>query len=140
MLATGVLSSGIAYATDFGRQSYLLNCAGCHGPDGTGSDANEVPTLHRIPGQFVKVPRGRAFLSQVPGIVYSSLTNAEVAEILNWILIHYSSDVLSADFKPYTVSEVARYRGVHPVSIPKIRAQVLSDLAAQGISIDYGAR
>jgi len=133
------LTSGPADATDFGRQSYLLHCAGCHLPDGTGSAANEVPTLHRIPGEFVKVPRGREFLSQVPGIVYSPLTDPEVAEILNWVLMQYNREVLLKDFEPYTAAEVDGYRAIRPASIMKVREQVLADLAAKGIVIDYAA-
>ena len=138
-LAAIFLVTGNVAATDFGRQTYLLHCAGCHLPDGTGSAPNEVPTLHRIPGEFVKVPRGREFLAQVPGIVYSPLSDAEVAEILNWILAQYSHEVLPKDFAPYTAVEVAKYRAVRPASIMKVRAQVLVDLAAKGIVIDYAA-
>jgi len=127
-------------ATDFARQNYLLHCAGCHLPDGSGSAPNEVPTLHRIPGEFTKVPRGREFLAQVPGIVYSPLSDAEVAEILNWLLEQYNAEFLTPDFKPYTAAEVTKYRATKPASIMKVRAQVLADLAAQGIVIDYTAQ
>lgn len=139
-LICGLLAcTGGVQATDFGRQNYLLHCAGCHLPDGTGSAPNEVPTLHRIPGEFVKVPRGREFLSQVPGIVYSPLSDAEVAEILNWVLVKYNREVLPKDFEPYTAEEVTGYRAVRPASIMKVRARVLADLAAKGIAIDYAA-
>lgn len=126
-----------ALATDFGRQSYVLNCAGCHQPDGTGSAANDVPTLHRIPGEFVKVPRGREFLCQVPGIVYSPLSDVEVAEILNWILNAYSKEYLPKDFVPYTAEEVAQHRAIRPANIMQVRAAVLGELQRAGIQIDY---
>jgi hypothetical protein len=116
-----------------------LHCSGCHLPDGTGSAANDVPTLHRIPGEFAKVPRGREFLAQVPGIVYSPLSDAEVAEILNWVLVQYNANFLPAGFKPYTTAEVGKYRAIRPANIMKVRAQVLADLAAVGIVIDYQA-
>lgn len=134
------LLAGAAAATDFAHQNYLLHCAGCHLPDGSGSAPNEVPTLHRIPGEFIKVPSGREFLAQVPGIVYSPLSDAEVAEILNYVLTRYNADVLPAGFAPYTADEVAGYRAVKPASIMKVRARVLADLARQGIVIDYNAR
>jgi hypothetical protein len=124
-------------ATDFAHQNYLLHCAGCHLPDGTGSASNDVPTLHRIPGEFIKVPSGREFLAQVPGIVYSPLSDGEVAEILNWLLVRFNADVLPPTFEPYTAKEVATYRAVRPASIMKVREAVLADLAARGITIDY---
>jgi mono/diheme cytochrome c family protein len=133
----GLALATTAPATDFARQNYLLHCAGCHLPDGTGSAPNEVPTLHRIPGEFVKVPRGREFLAQVPGIVYSPLSDSEVAEILNWVLMKFNREVLPTDFTQYTAAEVAKYRAIRPASIMKVRAAVLADLAAQGTIIDY---
>lgn len=135
-LALGAVAPS-ASATDFARQNYLLHCAGCHLPDGTGSTPNEVPTLHRIPGEFIKVPRGREFLAQVPGIVYSPLSDLEVAEILNWVLHQFSAKVVPAEFEEYTAAEVAKYRAVRPASIMKVRAAVIADLAAHGITIDY---
>lgn len=126
-----------AIATDFARQNYLLHCAGCHLPEGRGSASNEVPSLHHIPGQFIKVPRGREFLAQVPGIVYSPLSDAEVAEILNWVLRQFSRDELPQEFQAYTTAEVAKYRAVRPASIMKVRSAVIADLAARGITIDY---
>jgi hypothetical protein len=140
MLMVAALALSLpAQATDFPRQNYLLYCAGCHLPDGTGSAANEVPTLHDIPGHFIKVPRGREFLAQVPGILYSPLTDMEAAEILNWMLLQYSQPVLPADFKPYTAEEVARHRRIKPADIMKVRTEVLAELAAKGIVIDYTA-
>ncbi len=139
LLVLWLICGANALATDFARQNYLLHCAGCHLPDGTGSAANDVPTLHRIPGEFIKVPRGREFLAQVPGIVYSPLSDMEVAEILNWMLGQYNANYLPSNFKPYTTAEVNKYRAVRPASIMKVRAQVLADLAAQGIVIDYQA-
>jgi hypothetical protein len=50
-----------AWATDFGRQSYLLNCAGCHLHDGRGSAPNDVPSLHGAPGHLAGIPEGRAW-------------------------------------------------------------------------------
>lgn len=126
-----------AGATDYGRQNYLLRCAGCHVPDGTGSAPNDVPGLRGTPGQFVKVPEGRAFLAQVPGVAHSPLSDLEVAEVLNWILTTFSKDELPPDFKPYTAEEVTRYRAVRPADIFAVRNSVLRRLAADGIKITY---
>jgi mono/diheme cytochrome c family protein len=126
-----------AGATDFGRQNYLLHCSGCHLPDGSGSAPNEVPTLHGIPGHFASIPEGRAFLTQVPGIAYSSLSDAEVAEILNWSLWEFSRDTLPPDFRPFTPEEVTRLRAVRPAAIFKVRAEVLELLRQRGVTVEY---
>lgn len=124
---------------DYARQNYILHCAGCHQLDGRGSAANDVPTLHRIPGLLVTIARGREFLAQVPGIIYSPLSNAEVAEILNWMLGEYNKDELPKDFAPYTAAEVGKYRAIRPPSIMDVRAEVLTELAKRGITVDYQA-
>ncbi len=132
-----LLAGGLANATDFGRQSYLLNCAGCHLPDGTGSAPNDVPTLHGIPGHFASIPEGRAFLVQVPGIAYSQLKDAEVAEVLNWTLVNFSKDTLPANFQNFTTEEISRLRAIRPAEIFKVRGAVLAKLAAKGIELKY---
>ena len=132
-----VLSCGTVGATDFGRQSYLLHCAGCHLPEGGGSKVNDVPSLHDIPGHFASIPEGRAFLTQVPGIAYSPLNNDEVAEVLNWVLLNFSQNTLGTAFQPFTPAEVARLRAERPAEIFKVRSAVLAVLAAKGIRLNY---
>ena len=131
------LSCGAASATDFGRQSYLLHCAGCHLPDGSGSKVNDVPSLQDIPGHFASIPEGRAFLTQVPGIAYSPLNNEEAAEVLNWVLQNFSKNTLGPAFQAFTTEEVARLRAVRPAEIFKVRNAVLAVLAAKGIRLNY---
>ena len=137
LLGSALMVSAPAQATDFARQNYLLHCAGCHLPDGTGSKPNDVPTLHGIPGHFASLPEGRAFLSQVPGMAYTPLTAAEAAEVLNWTLENFSKGTLPADFKPFSPEEVARYRAERPASIFAVRSAVLAKLAARGVTLDY---
>ena len=131
------LVAGPAAAVDFAHQNYLLHCAGCHLPDGSGSAANDVPSLHGIPGHFARIPEGRAFLTQVPGVAYSPLSDAEAAEILNWMLYRYSKDTLPADFTPFTEAEVKRLRAERPAEIFKVRDAVLARLRKMGVQVDY---
>src|SRR6202171_4239660 len=70
------------------QQNYVLNCMGCHGADGAG-----VPG--RIPGfpesicRFVRSTAGRHCLAHVPGASNAVLTDAELADVLNWLLWQY---------------------------------------------------
>ncbi len=126
-----------ARATDFGRQSYLLNCAGCHLPDGRGSAPNDVPSLHGAPGHMAGIPEGRAFLTQVPGIAYSSLNDAEVSEVLNWMLLNFNKDTLPASFQPFTEQEVKALRAQRPAEIFKVRRAAIEALRAKGVTLNY---
>ena len=61
------------------RINYMLNCQGCHTPDGSGAPG-KVPSLKNFMGNFVQVEGGREFLIQVPGAAQSTLSDAELAE------------------------------------------------------------
>ncbi|MBF6569244.1 MAG: cytochrome c [Candidatus Binataceae bacterium] len=115
-------------------QLYVMNCWGCHQPHGEGI-AGAVPRLKDTVGYFLQVPGGREYLIEVPGVAGSSLSNAQVAQVMNWMLSAFSSDQLPTDFKPYTEAEVAKYRPHQLNNIGVVRARLASQLAAQGIKI-----
>ena len=82
---------------------------GCHQADGTGL-TDTVPSMRDFSGNFLQVPGGRAFLVQVPGSSNSPLNNAELAELLNWILLTMKAELLDGNFQYYTEREVAELR------------------------------
>jgi cytochrome c553 len=90
-------------------QNWTLNCQGCHRPDGTGS-AGTTPSLKGTVGKFLTVPLGREYLSRVPGVATSPLSDADLAEVLNWMLWRFDQEHVPADFSPFTVAEVAELR------------------------------
>jgi len=109
------------------RLNYILHCQGCHLADGAGTPA-KVPALKQEVGRFLQVEGGREFLIQVPGTSQSALTDAEVADVLNWILENFSQEQLDADFVPYTKEEVARHR--RPlVNVSSVRAELVAQMS-----------
>ncbi len=88
---------------------YLLYCGGCHLPDGSGAPP-EVPTLHDVPGRIESMSGGRDYLVRVPGAAQAPMTDADLADVLNYLLARFSSATLADAFKPYTATEVASYR------------------------------
>jgi mono/diheme cytochrome c family protein len=115
-------------SADSPRIDYILHCQGCHRPDGAGIPGT-VPALKNHVGKFLRVPSGRAYLVQVPGTAQSSLTDAEVAGVLNWMLETFSAEQLPADFEPYTEEEVARLR-VPLLEVREVRRQLVEQIAA----------
>jgi len=115
-------------------QLYVMNCWGCHQSGGEGLPGT-VPRLKDSVGSFLRVPGGRQYLVEVPGVAGSSLSNAEVAEVLNWLLITFSKNQLPPDFKPYTEAEVASYRPHELNDIKTVRSDLVAKLAAQGIAM-----
>lgn len=88
---------------------YMLNCQGCHGPDGSGA-AGAAPSFRGQVGKFLKIPGGREYLIAVPGTSRSELDDASTAALLNWIVYEFSRDQVPSDFVPFTPAEVTRHR------------------------------
>lgn len=109
------------------RIDYMLNCQGCHLPNGEG--AGDVPRMTDFVGNFLKVPGGREFLVQVPGSANAPLDDARLAQLLNWMLDEISRDQLPAGFRPYTADEVGEYRTVPLHDVLETRAKLIQKIA-----------
>lgn len=90
-------------------QNYALNCQGCHRPDGAGSEKT-APPLAGVVATFIRVDGGREYLVQVPGVATSPVPDAELAELMNWMLWRFDGERMSSDFQPYTAAEVGLLR------------------------------
>jgi hypothetical protein len=90
-------------------QNWTLNCQGCHRFDGSGSDAT-APGIAGTVAKFLLVPGGREYLIRVPGVATSPLADADLAEVMNWMLWRFDKEHLPASFQPYTAAEIAPLR------------------------------
>ncbi len=128
LLLAQPLLAGEPVHSERARIDYMLNCQGCHLPDGGG--AGDVPRMKDFVGNFLKVPGGRAFLVQVPGAANAPLDDARLAALLNWMLVEISRDQLPADFRPYSADEVGEYRTTRLRDVLQTRAQLIQKIAA----------
>jgi hypothetical protein len=90
-------------------QHWTLNCQGCHRQDGTGTDGT-APSLAGTVARFLSVPGGREYLGRVPGVATSPLSNADLAEVVNWMLWRFDKEHLPANFQPFTAAEMGQLR------------------------------
>ena len=114
------------------RVNYMLNCQGCHLADGSGL-AGKVPSMNASVGRFLHSAEGRAFIIQVPGVAFAPLSDAQVSELMNWMLIEFSAGELPADFQPYTREEVQRLRREPETDPDTRRLEVLSALREKDV-------
>ena len=112
-------------------QDYVLHCMGCHGASAQGVPG-KVPPLARTLVQFMCSPAGRSYVLRVPGASNSMLTDAQLAEVLNWIAAHFGGDQLTAAAVPFTAQEVSTYRHLPMASVQATRREVVKELAADG--------
>lgn len=113
---------------DKGYRLFTQTCAPCHQADGRGV-AGVYPPLTPHLGRYVRVPEGRVYLIRVvlfglmgrlesAGQVYNnimlpiglSLTDQQVADILNFILRELDQESLPEDFNDISPDEVAQQR------------------------------
>ena len=108
--------------------NYMLQCMGCHTPDGSGA-AGRVPSIRSTLLPFSAVTAGRQYLVQVPGASQSSLSNAELADLLNWMVENLSNEPRGVVFKRFTAAEVASYRRKTLVEVRATRERLLNATA-----------
>jgi hypothetical protein len=106
--------------------NYMLQCMGCHAPDGRG-EPGHVPSVQASLLPFAKLTAGRSYLVQVPGAAQSTLSDAELAQLLNWMISNLSA-TKSARFSRFTEAEVARYRRTPLVQVTATRSALLKEL------------
>lgn len=126
------VSSAKAHDDARNRFNWQMNCQGCHGPDGAGNVARDVPRLAALE-TFQRLPEGREFLIRVPGMSRSPLTDAELTNMANWLMEEFATPGVSQDWQPYTVAEVSELRQ-RPIidGIVQHRAQVIASIERAG--------
>lgn len=116
--------------------NYMLHCQGCHLPEAEGFEG-KVPPMKDFAGYFLHTQDGREFLIRVPGVAHAALSDEEIAELMNWLLLSYSAEQLPPGFSPFTASEVRALRA-SPEKNPELaRRAVLAGIAAEnpGLSL-----
>jgi mono/diheme cytochrome c family protein len=134
VLIAALALAGNALAGGSPAELYTLNCWGCHKPHAEGIPGT-VPRLANSMGDFLRVPGGREYLVEVPGVASSALSDAEIAEVLNWLLATFNKAETPPDFKPYTAAEIAKYRPHQLIRITETRDDMVRRLKAKGIVV-----
>lgn len=123
---TGLFARGAAADGNSPHVDYMLHCQGCHLPGGVGYPGL-VPNMQGHIGVFLRSEAGRAYLIQVPGAAQSDLDDAELAEVLNWMLSEFDPGNVKSDFKRFTGSEVTAYRATHLDDVGATRRALLAE-------------
>ena len=111
------------------QRDYTLACAGCHGFQGS-SNPSLVPNLKGLVGYFLNVPEGRAYLSRLPNVAFSTLSDAQLTAVLNYVVFDLGGASTPAGTPPYRTEEIARWRRqpLTEVSLTQYRGRLVQDL------------
>jgi mono/diheme cytochrome c family protein len=113
------------------QQDYVLNCMGCHGSSAQGVPG-KVPPLANSLSRFLRTESGRNYILRVPGAANSSLSDEQLAGVLNWLALTFNAD--APPRKAITSQEVSRWRHTPLPSVLATRSAVVRELAATGPS------
>ena len=126
-----LLAAGLALPAGASERSpqvlYMLNCQGCHLPDGRGM-AGKVPDMRGMLGKFSAVDGGREFIVQVPGTSNSKLDDSDVARLLNWLVP--AMGPAAAGFTPYSAGEIHALRADKMANVAAVRARLIEKIRA----------
>lgn len=117
------------------RGDYILHCSGCHLQDGTGNPAKGIPRFTDQIGYFLRVPEGREFLMQVPGLLSARLSDQRAAAVVNYIIVTYSGPSLPEKFERYSGDEAKALRESKPADITSKRRALYDRLVQEGLPI-----
>ncbi|MGA8708247.1 MAG: hypothetical protein WB646_14810 [Steroidobacteraceae bacterium] len=119
-------------------ENYMLYCMGCHGAQAQGVPGRIPPLAHSL-AFFMRTAAGRNYVLRVPGAASSVLSDAQLAEVLNWLAARYNADELGAGVLPFTAEEVTLARHTPLADVLATRREVVRALAADGAApgLDY---
>lgn len=135
MLLAGTVIPGLAgeTTTSSARANYILHCSGCHGMSGAGTVEGGIPAFPNSVGHIAGSELGRTYITHVPGVVSTEMEDAEIAEVLNYIL-----DEWSDGGQHFTAKEVTRRRAENVGDVVELRREVVEELKRAGVEIaDY---
>lgn len=121
----------VALAERKPRENYILRCTGCHGMEGKGSEIGGIPTFHNSVSTLANDDEGRTYMMHVPGVIGASLSDAEIATVMNWIQDAWGN----APAPAFTEEEVTRRRAIAVTDVVRFRREINDRLQAEGKSI-----
>ena len=114
-----------------GRLPYLMGCVGCHGEAGV-TISQKVPDLKDQIGYFLNVPDGRAYLVRLPNVAFAPISDAELADMMNYMVFTLGGSSVPKGAKPYSASEVGKLRKQPLTEVPlfQYRTEIVERLIA----------
>jgi hypothetical protein len=99
--------------------------------DGMGAAAAGVPEFPDSIGHIAATEKGRLYLLHVPGVISSSLTDQEIADVLNLILDRWGEGAASY----FREDEVQTLRAKPVANVVEYRRALVEELRQQGIRL-----
>jgi hypothetical protein len=111
------------------QSDYIEHCGGCHGIQGRSFPAR-VPQLRDKVGYFLCNERSRRYLLQLPNVALSPTDDAQLADIMNFVVFGLGGASARPGARPFTAEEVAatRHQPLATTSLVKMRAELVHEV------------
>lgn len=133
LFGLGILLSGAALAEAGAvspHASYALHCSGCHTMGGEGAPEAGIPTFVDSVGNIARSEQGRTYMMHVPGVISAGLSDAGIAEVMNYIL-----DAWGEGAPHFSAEEVTSRRAIPVEDVIAYRREVAAALEGAGVPI-----
>ena len=133
-LAAPAVAPSVALAGELSpAANYLLRCAGCHGVEGHGATESGIPPFPGLVDPFYRDEQGRTYLLHVPGVVSSSLSAKEIADVLNYIAARWAK--APAGIARFDATEVERRMAEPVADVVTFRRGLVEKYRAAGVDV-----
>lgn len=112
------------------QSDYILNCSGCHTRSGEGTVNGGIPAFPNSIQYIAGLENGRTYMVHVPGVISNDMTDAEIADVLNYIL-----DQWGEGEGHFSAAEVTARRAKKIGDVVVYRRRVVEELRADGVEL-----
>lgn len=130
MLLTGMAMPVSAAEIGHARADYILRCSGCHGLNGNGTVEGGIPAFPNSVSHIAGIDIGRTYILHVPGVISTDMTDARIADVLNYIV-----DKWGDGDTHFSAGEVTRRRAIPVGDVVALRRKVVEELRKAGIEL-----
>ncbi len=97
------------------------------------SNSSLVPSLKGLVGYYLYLPEGRAYLPRLPNVAFSTLNDAQLAAVLNYMVFDLGAGSVPPGTHPYRAVEVGKWRRqpLTEVTLSAYRRQMVETLIAR---------
>lgn len=117
----------VMVAQDRPQYNWVMHCQGCHGANAQGTPGG-APRMAGSIARFLQIKAGRAYLGRVPGVAFVNLSDAELAELLTWVVQRFDAEHVPKNFVPYSEEEIKMLRLDPLISNANLERQKLLQL------------
>ena len=116
------VADAVIPALNHAQTSYVAGCGGCHGIQGI-SRNDLIPDLKDRAGYWLCTAEGRKYMVKLPNVALAPLSDAELADLMNFVAFDLGGVSAPKTAARYTASEITQLRAESPIITDVLRSR-----------------